>query len=402
MNNKPSKITKPTTTTSKQNPPNNHLINSTKSSKTDLTPSSLHPKSPNDIRLRSKSSTKPSNTTIPKSKSTSLPFSKDKQQTKKSSSSKPINNVYKMKKLFTPSSSANPIVNEYKSYPSTNNNNNTSNKAKIKLLSIDNTNDAALCIQKQWKKHLLNNNNNNDNIVNNNDIPVSQSKTPPNENITKPKAKTTVHSESKPKISKQRPHSKPKLTSNLSNKLKCIKNPLECIYVIDNIYKRKIYKYKLQVFQKFKEIQLISQFKSKFKNYPSVKKALSKNNIAKTTDNVLSKIKNSIQHKNLPGTTTFKKRSLKQGMRKLQNKNDNHIINNNPLRRMYIALYWIKWVKRVYILRKFEHDERNKHKVKRILLQQQVNPIRKYFIVKYLKTPFELIKSKAFKTKVQP
>lgn len=351
MNNKPSKVTKPITTTSKQNPTNNHhLINSTKSSKTNLTPSSLlHPKSPKDIKLRSKSSTKPSQTTIPKSKSASS-------QPKSSSSSKPINTVYKMKKLFTPSSSVNAIVNEYKSYYPNNNNNN------------------------------------------NNDIPPSQSKTPPNENINKLKSKTTVNSESKLKQFKKRSYSKSKITSNLSNKLKSIKNPLECIYVIDNIYKRKIYKYKLEVFQKFKEIQLISQFKSKFKNYPSVKKAFSKNNIAKTTDNVLSKIKNSIQHGNLPGTTTFKKRSLKQGMRKLQN---NHIINNNPLRKMYIALYWIKWVKRVYILRKFEHDERNKHKVKRILLQQQVNPIRKYFIVKYLKTPFELIKAKAFKTKAQ-
>lgn len=392
MNNKPSKITKPITTTSKQNTINNHLINSTKSSKTNLTPSSLHPKSPKDIKLRSKSSTKPSVSTIPKSKITSF---------QPKSSSKPINTVYKMKKLCTPSSSANTIVNEYKSYPLTNNNNNNNNannnpnnKAKMKILSIDNTNDAALCIQKQWKKHLLNNNNNND-------IPPSQSKTPPNENIPKLKSKTSVNSESKLKVTKKRSHSKPKITSNLSNKLKSIKNPLECLYVIDNIYKRKIYKYKLEVFQKFKEIQLISQFKSKFKNYPSVKKAFSKNNIAKTTDNVLSKIKNSIQHGNLPGTTTFKKRSLKQGMRKLQNKNDNHIINNNPLRKMYIALYWIKWLKRVYILRKFEHDERNKHKVKRILLQQQVNPIRKYFIVKYLKTPFELIKAKAFKTKAQ-
>ena len=303
-----------------------------------------------------------------------------------------------MKKLFTPSSSStntnNAIVNDYQSHPISHNNNtndNSHNKAKIKMLSIDNTNEAARCLEKH--------------LHNNNDI-SPHSKTPPlqveHDNANKMKYKTSVNSESKLKVPKKRAHSKAKMNCNLSSKLKSIKNPLEGVYVIENIYKRKTYKYKLKVFQKLKEIQLISQFKSKFRNYPSVQKAFSKNNIAKTTDNVLCKIKNSIQHGNLPGSETFKKRSLKQGMRKLKRNsdNDNHI-HSNPLRKMYLALYWIKWLKRVHVLQKFEHDERNKHKVKRILLQQQVNPIRKYFIVKYLKKPFELIKAKAFKHKAQ-
>ena len=158
-------------------------------------------------------------------------------------------------------------------------------KGKIKTLSIDNQNEAVLCIQKHWKKYLLKKMG----IIQSNKTSVNTPRYNVNDNdeiimIHKAKSKTTLNSDTKSKSVKRKI-----LSSKNKKKRKVIckedKKVCDGVYKVDNVFKNKVYRYKINFFQRFKEIQLISRLKSKFRMGYVFSKSLSNNRICTTTMN---------------------------------------------------------------------------------------------------------------------
>lgn len=166
-------------------------------------------------------------------------------------------------------------------------------KGKINILSIDNQNEAVLCIQKHWKKYLLKK------------MGIIQSTrtlvTTPQCNdeivmIYQKKSKTALNSGSKGKNVKSKiSFTKKKHKCKVINKDH--KKVCDGLYKIDNVFKNKTYRYKIEIFQKFKELQLISQLRSKFTMRNNVfSKSSTNNRICTTTMNNIVYNSNSNSH----------------------------------------------------------------------------------------------------------
>lgn len=212
-------------------------------------------------------------------------------------------------------------------------------KGKIKILSIDNQNEAVLCIQKHWKKYLLKKMG----IIQSNKTLVN---TPPQYNdndevimIHQAKCKTTLNSGSKSKSAKRKI-----LCSKNKKKRKVIskedKNVCNGVNKVDTVFKNKVYRYKINFFQRFKEIQLISRLKSKFRMGYVFSKSSSNNRICTTTMNNnivrncnsnknihIKKYKDIIDNNNTT-TTCYYKKSLPY---KTKSKSKNKSLHINPI-----------------------------------------------------------------------
>lgn len=217
-------------------------------------------------------------------------------------------------------------------------------KGKIKTLSIDNQNEAVLCIQKHWKKYLLKKMG----IIQSNKTIVNTPQYNDNNNdeiimIHQAKSKTTLNSGSKSKSVKN----KILCSSKNKKKRKVIskedKNVCDGLYKVDTVFKNKVYKYKINFFQRFKEIQLISRLKSKFKMGYMFSKSSSNNRICTTTMNN-NIVRNSNSNKNIHvkkykdiidnnnNTCYYKKSSLPYKTKsKSKCKNKNKSLHINPI-----------------------------------------------------------------------